>query len=254
MKSIFYLAILFLGISGNLLAQQDLNYSFNEAFELRNPENLSITTSDGNISIGSHDQNWISVYYSVIKNGKLLHIDKSEFENLTRDQYKIEVEKTNTTLSFKMNSRENGGFISSEDAIILNYHVILPKNMSVKLITSDGHIQIKDLKGDVAAITSDGNIDLKNLHGKITAVTSDGNIKVNYLSDKNSTKLTTSDGNILVKLTPGARIDLDARGELVSLENYKLEGTVSRNKISGEINGGGNSVSITTSDGNILIK
>lgn len=161
---------------------------------------------------------------------------------------------------------------------------------SVSVKTSGGHIVLRNLSGAVIAKTSGGDIHGENLKDTAEVATSGGDIEL--LGAQSSVNAATSGGNIQVELKPvafSATLQVNLRtsagdiklnipekmpatihaeialGHRPRFENYDIysDFPLSKNKVEtnaetslvaqGEINGGGASIKLQTSAGNIRI-
>jgi hypothetical protein len=123
--------------------------------------------------------------------------------------------------------------------------------------TSGGRIEVRNFSGDTEVRTSGGNLNLQRITGKIIGKTSGGSISASIPDDVvGDVKLQTSAGNVDVSLSATAGVDIDAStsvGEIFS--GLPLETTeVDSEHLRGKLNGGGKSVKLETSVGNITIK
>jgi DUF4097 and DUF4098 domain-containing protein YvlB len=148
----------------------------------------------------------------------------------------------------------------------------------VALSTSDGAIEVHDLKGDLALHTSDGSITGENLDGTLAAGTSDGSIRVSGRFDRLDLgtsdgridaaagagssadagwTLHTSDGPLRLRLPPDIKANIEAQsgdgGISVQLP-IEVSGQWSRHRLSGTLNGGGAPLRLRTGDGSIRIE
>ena len=123
--------------------------------------------------------------------------------------------------------------------------------------TSGGRIDVRNFSGDAEVRTSGGNLSLQRVTGKIIGKTSSGSIRAS-ISDAGigDVRLETSAGNIDFSLPVTATVDIDAStsvGEVSS--RLPLEtANVGREHLRGKLNGGGKSVELKTSVGNITIE
>jgi Toastrack DUF4097 len=123
--------------------------------------------------------------------------------------------------------------------------------------TSGGRVDIRNSSGDAEVGTSGGSLSLQRITGKIIGKTSGGSIRALIHDDVPAdVSLETSAGNIDVSLPATARVDIDAStsgGQIFS--RLPLEtGDVDREHLRGKLNGGGKSVRLKTSVGNITIE
>lgn len=144
----------------------------------------------------------------------------------------------------------------------------------IDIETSGGHISVSDGKGRLNAHTSGGRIDVRNFSGDTEVRTSGGSLVLEKISGAlvgktsggtiqasiagtvvGDVKLETSAGNIDLSVPPNAGLTIDADtsvGEIVS--RLPIEGTNhDREHLRGKLNGGGKSVRLETSVGNITI-
>jgi hypothetical protein len=122
--------------------------------------------------------------------------------------------------------------------------------------TSGGRIDVRNFSGDTEVKTSGGNLTLQRITGKITGKTSGGSIRAS-ISDAlaGDVKLQTSAGNIDVSLPAIATVDIDAStsvGEIFSRLPFETR-DVDKEHLRGKLNGGGKSVKLETSAGNITV-
>lgn len=122
--------------------------------------------------------------------------------------------------------------------------------------TSGGRIEVRNFAGDTEVKTSGGNLSLQRVTGKVIGKTSGGSIHAAIPADVvGDVKLQTSAGNIDVSLSTTATVDIDGStsvGEIFS--GLPLEtSNVDSEHLRGKLNGGGKSVKLETSAGNITI-
>jgi hypothetical protein len=126
---------------------------------------------------------------------------------------------------------------------------------SVRLRSSGGPLDISNVTGDIDVYTSGGGIDLNNIDGKISADTSGGGVHVEARSSHGIT-LSTSGGPITL-LLPGdvhALIDAETSGGRVHCDlPLSVTELSESNHLRGQINGGGERISLHTSGGGIHI-
>ncbi|MBO0694899.1 MAG: DUF4097 family beta strand repeat protein [Verrucomicrobia bacterium] len=123
--------------------------------------------------------------------------------------------------------------------------------------TSGGRIEVRNFSGDTKVKTSGGNLSLQRITGKMIGRTSGGSIRASIPADVvGDVNLQTSAGNIDLLLSATATVDIDASasvGEIFS--GLELETSdVDSEHLRGKLNGGGKSVKLKTSAGNITIE
>jgi hypothetical protein len=121
------------------------------------------------------------------------------------------------------------------------------------LETSGGNMYSESVTGPIHLETSGGNIEIKNSDGKLEASTSGGNIHA-YMKDNKGIDLSTSGGNIVVRVPKSITADVqaEASGGDVSCD-LEYTGKIKDGSMKGKINGGGNTIRLETSGGDIVI-
>jgi DUF4097 and DUF4098 domain-containing protein YvlB len=129
-----------------------------------------------------------------------------------------------------------------------------------QLETNDGDIRLHEVEGALHANTHDGNIDVQGRFGMLNLRTSDGNIDARVSaapSPQPSWSLHTGDGNIRLTLPDNFAANLDAHtGDGSVRVDFPIttSGTTQDNAVRGKINGGGISIELQTSDGDIRVE
>jgi hypothetical protein len=152
-----------------------------------------------------------------------------------------------------------------------------PVNGNVDIHTGDGSIKVQGAKGDVRLHTGDGRIETYRLDGQLDASTGDGTIHAEGRFDRLNVK--TGDGSVDVRVLAGSKVSSawaihtgDGSVHLSLPDNLQanvsahtndgaidlgiplqVEGNLGRSSIRGKLNGGGESLSISTGDGSIRL-
>lgn len=127
----------------------------------------------------------------------------------------------------------------------------------VTLRSEDGSITVRAAAGTLHASTADGRIEIDGSLEGLDAATDDGNIRFECLvSPRTPMSLRTLDGSIRLTLGDGVSARLDASAAEGRIE-HALEGfrgTSRRSRLYGELRSGGESILLSTLDGNIRIE
>jgi hypothetical protein len=143
--------------------------------------------------------------------------------------------------------------------------------------TSDGDISALGLRGEITMASSDGDIEAGDLDGKLRLRTSDGDGSVagrfDMLAVRSSDgdldvtaikgsalvepwSLESSDGRIGLRVPADLKATLDARSRDGALDvdlPVQIQGRIHRNRLQGDLNGGGPLLTLRSSDGAIRI-
>ena len=126
----------------------------------------------------------------------------------------------------------------------------------VRTHTSAGNLRFGRVRGPILGRSSAGNITLANCLGAVDAKTSAGNIRVDVATQpRREWNLRTSAGNIVGTLGSNVAVDIDAQTSVGNLStDFRVQGTVTRNRLRGTINGGGPLLKLRTSAGSIRLQ
>lgn len=120
--------------------------------------------------------------------------------------------------------------------------------------TKGGNIKVDNFIGELKAASWGGNIKVEHLNGDIAANTMGGNVFLQARRIENYAWLQTSGGNIKLDFFENQRFDLEAKASKVKAHgNFTFQGSQSRSKWSGEVNGGGPDVRLKTAGGNVSL-
>lgn len=144
---------------------------------------------------------------------------------------------------------------------------------SAILKTSGGDLELRGASGTVEAKTAGGDIDLQNISGSINASTAGGNVKATLIpSGKGSSELKTAGGDIKLTLPENAKATIEATIQLRDNWGWGKKERSKKYKISSDfkadnyderedeihavykLNGGGEAITLETSNGNIDIR
>lgn len=153
---------------------------FKDEFVIQEEKFLSVDNFNGSVTITKWSENKISVFAE-----KKSLIGKSELSKV-----KIEIEKNGEIKIKSIKLKEN-------PQVSITYNIKVPDKIILKeILTSNGSIEIVDLKGDSSLKSSNGYIKVTNHIGNIRCDTSNGRIELINISG--SANLYTSNGKILI--------------------------------------------------------
>jgi Putative adhesin len=133
-------------------------------------------------------------------------------------------------------------------------------NGEVEIDTSRGDVRGSQLVGNISLVTSRGEITLAKVQGSVTVRSSRGNVDVDLTNPNRGVEVSSSRGNVIVRVPRTFAAELDARtnrGEVecdLPLANKELSSAHRQQALSGTLNGGGKLVKLETSRGNIEIR
>ncbi len=254
--SIFKYALL----AVTVLAANIYANTINKEFNVADVGLLKIATDIGSIDIDSHDKNTVLIEVNI--NGK------------DEDKMDISFKNKGDDVTIIGEFERNGfSFFNDHNRLKVKYTITVPQDYNIDLNTSGGGISIEDLNGDINAHTSGGSISLTHVNGEIDINTSGGSINADdvkgiisahtsggsinaklYKTPTADSKFSTSGGSINAYLAKNIAVDIYAKtsGGRVRSE-FNVNGTVKKNSVVGEINGGGPELSFTTGGGSVRL-
>ena len=124
--------------------------------------------------------------------------------------------------------------------------------------TSGGSVNVKDFRGATHVQTSGGGISLENVAGRVDGSTSGGSISARLAAESpEEVRFETSGGGVTVQVPASWGFNLDAStsgGDVSSELPVSVVGKAERSSLKGAVNGGGKSMFLRTSGGNIRVK
>ena len=123
----------------------------------------------------------------------------------------------------------------------------------INAYTSGGNIHLKRVQGPVDVNTSGGSIHLDEIAGSVKAITSGGDISANISQLSTKLELETSGGSINATVPAGLGMDLDLSADHIDTHLVNFTGSSKKEKIKGQMNGGGILVHLSTSGGSISL-
>jgi hypothetical protein len=130
---------------------------------------------------------------------------------------------------------------------------------TIRLHTGDGHIEARGLDGTLEATSGDGHITVSGRFDGLILKTGDGSIDAHALPGSKMVStwtVHTGDGSVDFALPADLQADIDASthdGHISMGIPVMVDGTFSKSQIHGKMNGGGQSLTITTGDGSIRL-
>lgn len=140
----------------------------------------------------------------------------------------------------------------------VDYDIRVPKAADLEIRTVNGEIEITGLVGEIDLRSTNGALTVADSSGSVRASTTNGAIQVE-LSDVSSSgmEFETTNGSIRLYLPVAIQASVVARTTNGSIETdfpVAVRGTFRRNRLEGDINGGGPEIEMRTTNGSIRIR
>jgi Putative adhesin len=238
---------------------------WSKTYDLTGKPELAVEVRDAHVRIEAWQQNKIEAHVTT----RGWHIGGGDLEIVEQQQ--------GNTVHLSVKEPHRTGFSIGLDARRIELEIRMPRSAKVEVHSSDGNVMAKGLEGDFDFTTSDGKIELEDIAGNLRAHSSDGSMRVSGRFD--GLELRTSDGRIEFEARPGSQLreawevrssdgsvrlkipgdlaaDLELHtsdGSITSNIPIVVEGSFSHHNLRGKINGGGNRLTVHTTDGSVTL-
>lgn len=238
--------------------KKDLQLIHHKTFKIEPGKFLTLSTESGYVEITPWNRNEIEVKIYGNENAK--------------EKYDFYFDADNQSVKIQGERKKKWNFFSN---LRLKYEIKVPAKFNLKISTAGGDIKVGGVDGEISLNTSGGDIWTDRVSGSLKLNTSGGDIKIfsddasidaktsggditlEYTGKNKGIELRTSGGDIDINLPSdfNAKVELSTSGGNVSC-NFKLNNIekMSRTKIFGDINNGGNKLIATTSGGDIEVR
>jgi DUF4097 and DUF4098 domain-containing protein YvlB len=162
-------------------------------------------------------------------------------------------------------------------AVNIHYYVQAPAGTRLLLETNNGEIRVRGMAGGITGQTVNGAIEITGASGPIVVSTTNGSITLSGLEGSARAETTngdmiaafrkvvpegpidlaTTNGNVEVALPGNANATLDAatsNGRVTVSFPIHSKGTLSSKTVRGTIGSGGASISLRTTNGNVVVQ
>ena len=238
---------------------------WSKTYDLTGKPELRVEASDAHVRIETWDQNKIEAHITT----RGWHIGGGELEIVEHQQ--------GNAVDLELRHQHRAHVSFGIDNRRTDLEIRMPRSAKVNVRSGDGSIQARGLEGELDFASGDGRVDLEDLDGSLRAKTSDGSMRASGRFD--ALQLHTSDGRIEVEARPGSQLreawdvrtsdgsvalripgDLAADVELHTSDGHittniplVVEGSFNGHDVRGKMNGGGNRLTVHTSDGSVTL-
>ena len=238
---------------------------WSKTYDLTGKPDLRVEASDAHVRIETWDQNKIEAHITT----RGWHIGGGDLEIVEHQQ--------GNAVDLELRHQHRAHVSFGIDNRRTDLEIRMPRSAKMNVRSGDGSIQARGLEGELEFASGDGRVDLEDLDGTLRAKTSDGSMRASGRFDV--LQLHTSDGRIEVEAQPGSQLreawdvrtsdgsvalrvpgDLAADVELHTSDGHittniplVVEGSFNGHDVRGKMNGGGNRLTVHTSDGSVTL-
>jgi hypothetical protein len=185
---------------------------------------------------------------------------------------KVEIQAVETNSSLTIQTKYTG---SSVNPPSVDYQIQVPRNVTVvSVVTQNGAVDVRDVKGNISATSSNGRIYLANITGVVSASTSNGAIEVHSglgvrtIETSNggitvdvpqiveNASITTSNGAVILNINPAVNMTVDLSTSNARIMTNDVPLTLisqAENTFRGSLGSGKWRLVVSTSNGNIIL-
>jgi hypothetical protein len=233
-------------------AREEATETVTRSFPLSPGGTLDIATTNGRIEVVAGSGATVEV--TAVKVAKAA-TKEGAAELLKKVQIKEDVGADLIKLRAERDGGGNGPSLHSwGTSVEVRYSVKVPANTKLLLATTNGHIDVADVRNAAHLETVNGQIKARGLSGGVKASTVNGGVDIGLASVTADVSVETTNGGVTVRLPADAKAVLLGRttnGGL-SVDGLQVEEVErSRRRLEARLNGGGQRIEAETTNGGI---
>ena len=215
---------------------------------------LQLSNTNGDVEITTWDRAEIQ-----IKARKKVKSSNSDRARQAFEDLKVTINESSTGVTIETEYPKGKGSWWGGNSASVNYYVQVPAEADLEIDTVNGKVEIEKVHGQLDLESTNGGVKVREAGGSVTARTTNGGIDVELRQvevDENMDFRTTN-GSITLALPAGVQANLTARTTNGSVQTdfpITIQGSFRKNRLDGEINGGGASIDLKTTNGSIRIR
>jgi hypothetical protein len=213
---------------------------YEKKYQVSSGGTLVVNTDQGSVNVVGTGGSEVSILVE-------LHGREREVEN-----FDITSEQTSSGVEVKGRRNKSGWSWTGGSNMEAQFTISVPQEYQLKLATSGGDVDVKNIKGQVEGKTSGGNVRTKATEGATDLQTSGGDITAEDL--KGDLRAQTSGGDVRIKNIAGG-VDAGTSGGNVSVDDVDggVKAETSGGNVTVSVRGTNKGVHAETSGGNVTI-
>jgi hypothetical protein len=226
--------------------------SFQHTYELAAGGTVSVSNTNGHLEFRVWDRPEVGV--EAVKKSRAWTDARAE---RLLDQLTISVEESPTGLRITTRYPETGVFDWLGGGLSVDYVVSVPSRVKVEGVTTNGGVEIAGVDAGVECRTTNGRIRISHVAGPVRAESTNGTVEAELRELSEEVTLATTNGTLRLRLPDGSGAELDVRTTNGSIrldaESDLVPEGHRKNRLRGELGGGGPTVRLRTTNGSITI-
>ena len=253
----------------------EIKENFDRTVPLKAGSSLAVRNVNGGVTLEAWDRAEVQIHAE-----KKVRAGSADAARKLMNEVKIEVSQDagGLRIETKQPRRDNGFFdwlFGNQANVNVTYKIRVPRQLAAdvesvnggialtgtrgkaRLATTNGGLNVTDVQGDLRLGSVNGGIEVHRAAGALRADTTNGGISAELTDfpDGGELRLTSTNGGIDVSLPRDARISIDAAttNGRVNTDLPVEGGQPGKRSLKGEVNGGGTTLYLRTTNGGIEI-
>lgn len=217
-------------------------------YDVRAGAPISVETFNGAIRVHSGSDNRVHVTTK-----KYVATENDEDARAVMASLNVEISHENGGLTLRApNERRDGVQVG------IAFDITVPRSTDLTLLTTNGSIDVDDVRGNAKLHTTNGHIEVDRGAGSVDAETTNGAVRValQEVTPGRPLRFITTNGGITLDLPQnlGADIEASTTNGTIHSDLPLVTNDIERTRMSGRVNGGGIDVRVRTTNGSIVIR
>ena len=226
--------------------------SFHQTFELAPGATVSVSNTNGHLEFRAWDRPEVGI--DAVKKARAWSDSRAERQ---LKGLEIRIEETGDGLRVTTRFPDSSFLDWFGGGPSVDYVVSVPAGVKVEGVTTNGGVEVAGVNAGADCRTTNGRIRISDVAGPVRAESTNGTVEAEVVELREEIELSTTNGALRLRLPDGTGAELDARTTNGSIRldadsNLTPEGA-RKNRLHGELAGGGPPVRLRTTNGSITI-
>ena len=243
------LAVFLCALTAQAAHRARLNETAEMSYDVRAGSPISVETFNGSIHVRGSDD--AKVHVTVTK-----HVQAETDEEAREAMAALRVETSHDNGGLVLKATDVHGDREIEGGI--SFDITTPRSVDLTLNTTNGSIDVSDIRGDAKLKTTNGQINVLRGSGSLDIETTNGGIRAELLdvTPNRPLKFLTTNGGVTLELPSnlGADVVASTTNGTISSDLPIVANSSDHRHLEGRINGGGSELRVRTTNGTISIR
>jgi hypothetical protein len=250
------IAVLMLGALGASAAR--LKEEFNRTVPAKPGDRVVVDNANGSVTVEAWDRDEVRIQAT-----RYVEAGSRKAAEDAMAELKIEVNVSDGRVEVRTVAPRRPGSSSfwgwmtgGNENTGVTYRVTVPRSANLDVGTVNGRVVVRDVSGEMKLGSTNGKIEVRGGSGRVDASTTNGGIYAQLRSASGGMRFSTTNGSVELELPGSIAANVDVattNGSIKTDFPVTVSGTFSRNRLSGEVNGGGELLKVRTTNGSVRI-